>query len=108
MDPVEQDLQELIDQFKDHPDREAVYVPNWGKDKIQLRPHLLARGRARLWEMLETFVRREAVCSKVNGDFNWKCIMEAPMSIQGFVGVVDRMNQVIRWDTKEVPHRKGS
>ena len=101
--PLDQDLTDLIDFFREHPDRPSVYVPKWDKDKAHLRPYLQAKGKARVREMLDAFVMRLGWPWDQN--FNAACIRQAPLTIQGFVGIADRLDVLMEWESTEVPHR---
>lgn len=103
--PLDEDLTRLIDYFREHPSRESVYVPNWGRDKKLLKPQLNARGYPALHERIEGFCRRDEFLEN-NGNFNAKCVLEAPMSIPGFIQVIDRLNECMKWDHEEEPYEK--
>ncbi len=105
--PLDQDLNDLIDFFRNHPARPSSYVPNWGKDKRLLRPYLEAKGKARVREMLASFIGRNAyICDwkPPVEDFNVKRVLDALLTIQAFVGIADCLDVLLTWETPELPY----
>ena len=99
----------MIDFFRSHPERECVYVPKWAKDKTLLRPYVMAKGPEKVQEMLDAFIRREYwEWAGREKEFNAQCIRSAPLSIQGFVGIADRLEGMLQWESKEVPFGTGN
>lgn len=101
--PLDQDLTDLIDFFRQHPDRPSQYVPKWDKDKAMLRPYVQAKGKARVQEMLGAFINRMS-WGWTHGDFNAGFIQQQPLTIQGFIAAADRLDVLMDWYSKEVPH----
>lgn len=102
---LDKDLNDLIDFFRQHPDRPSAYVPKWDKDKAMLRPYVQAKGVARVREMLGAFVKRHSWIWDGPGDkFNATFIHTQPMTIQGFIAAADRLDVLMDWDTGEAPY----
>ena len=73
-----------------------------------LRPYVQAKGVARVCEMLEAFVQREDWEFMSGNKFNKDCVLDQPLTIQGFVTVADRLEMLLNWESEEVPYDTGS
>lgn len=106
---IDKELTDLIDYFRMHPGRVTTYIPPWGKAKKQLRPYVEAKGSARVREMLDAFVRRyewgwNTTDPNDRQYFNAKCVFGTPLTIQGFVTIAARLDELLIWETPELPY----
>lgn len=109
-------LTELIDHFISEAKtiRGKTVVPQWGKAKAQIRPHIKAKGLPRVKELATGFLRAQEDLSNELVDqqhphhFGANLVTGQPLTIQGLIAAIPYLEKIYdKYETEEKPFQEG-